>query len=332
MGQKIYGAYQKEDVYMIETHELTFQPGLIVNQEFFDYAAMQESAKNWLYLSKYRFGTGPFYGCHDGVQLNHLQFGHADRHEGMMFEGICPKDCLTIGILQKSTGCVCVNCLKMEPGDVVIIDDSKPYNFVSSHRTVLAIVSIRKSLVATEIPWILCAADKKFKDNNHILSDTIEREWRRVIEEPNLFADANEIEMMEKKIVKAIKYAFVGQTGERCHLTEGEKTAFEVRSFLLNNLDETMTIQSITEQFKVSDKTLETSFKSLFGITPKRFKYLLRLNHAHEDLQLADAQTTNVSDIATKWGFSHFGRFAKEYKGLFGVLPSETLKPTPAQV
>jgi hypothetical protein len=38
---------------MIETHELTFQPGLIVNQEFFDYPSMQESAKNWLYLSKY---------------------------------------------------------------------------------------------------------------------------------------------------------------------------------------------------------------------------------------------------------------------------------------
>ena len=315
---------------MPETHELTFQPGLIVNQEFFDYAAMQESAKNWLYLSKYRFGTGPFYGCHDAVQLNHLQFGHANRHEGMMFEGVSPKDCLTIGILQKSTGCVYVNRLKVESGDVVILDDSKPYDFVSSHRTQIAIVSISKSLVATEIPWILCAADKKFKDNDHILSNTIESEWRRVIEEPNLFDNTHEIKVMEKKIVKAIKYAFAGQTGESCHLTEGEKTALEVRSFLLNNLDEMMTIQSITEQFKISDKTLETSFKSLFGITPKRFKYLLRLNRAHEDLQIADAQTTNVSDIATKWGFSHFGRFAKDYKALFGVLPSETLRPAPA--
>lgn len=315
---------------MIETHELTFQPGLIVNQEFFDYPAMQESAKNWHYLSKYRFGTGAFYGCHNGVQLNNLQFGHADRHEGMMLEGVSPKDCLTIAIMQINNGSACVNSLKMESGDVVMIDDSKPYDFVSSHRTLLAIVSIRKSLVATEIPWILCAADKKFKDNDHILSDTIEREWRRVIKEPNLFADTHELEVMEKKIVKAIIYAFVGQIGESCHLTEGERTALEVRTFLLNALEETMTIQSITEQFKISDKTLESSFKSLFGITPKRFKYLLRLNHAHENLQLADAQTTNVSDIATKWGFSHFGRFAKDYKTLFGVLPSETLKPTPA--
>lgn len=86
-----------------------------------------------------------------------------------------------------------------------------------------------------------------------------------------------------------------------------------------------MTIQSITEQFRISDKTLETSFKSLFGITPKRFIDLLKLNHSHEDLQLADVQTANVSDIATKWGFSNFGRFSKGYRALFGVFPSETL-------
>jgi len=311
-----------------ETHKLTFQPGLIVNQEFFDYPAMQESAKNWLFISKYRFDTGKFYGHHDGVQLNNLQFGHADRHEGMMFEGLSPKDCLTIAILQKSTGCVCVNDLKMEAGDVIIIDDSKPYDFSSSHHTIMAIISISKTLVATDFPWILDTTDKIFKDKDNILSDTIENEWRRVLEEPNLFNNDDDLKVMENKIIKAIKCSFEGQTGERCHLTEGEKTALEVRSFLLNSLEETMSIQSIVEQFKTSDKTLQSSFKSLFGITPKRFINLLKLNKAHENLHHADALTTNVSDIAAKWGFSHFGRFAKEYNALFEVLPSETLNLT----
>ena len=311
---------------MTKAHELLFQPGLIVNQEFFDYPAMQESAKNWLFFTKYRFGTGAFYGRHDGVQLNNLQFGHADRHEGMMYEGISPKECISIVILQHNSGSVYVNRLKMDSEHIILIDDSKPYDFVSSHRAVLAIVSISKSLLAKEIPWILSAADKKFKDKNHILSDTIESEWSRIIEEPNLFDDANEIGVMEKKIVKAVKDSLSGQTGEQCHLTEGEKTAIEVKSFLLNSPEETMTIQSITEQFQVSDKTLQTSFKSLFGITPKHFINILKFNWAHEDLKLSNTDTVNVSDIAIKWGFSHFGRFSKEYKGIFRVLPSETLK------
>lgn len=315
---------------MEETHKLSFQPGLIVNQEFLNYADMQEGAKNWLYHARFRFGTGEFYGRHDGVQLHNLQLGHSDRHEGMMIEGLAPKNCLTIGIFQKSPGKACINFLKVEPWDIIIIDDSKPYNFVSNDRTLLTVISISKSLVETDIPWLLSAIDKKFTDKGNILFNTIESEWKHILDEPNLLKDPNEIEVMERKIVEAIKYAFTGQTGTGCHLTEGEKIAFEIKSFLLNSLEESMTIQSITEQFKVSDKTLESSFKSLFGITPKRFLGLLKLNKAHEELQLANIKTTRVGNIATKWGYSNFGRFAKQHKAIFGEFPSETLNRAPA--
>lgn len=314
---------------MTEPLDLIFEPGLIVNQEFFDYPQMQESAKNWLYISKYRFDTGEFYGRHDGVQLYNLQFGHADRHEGMFLEGFSPKDCLTIAILQKSTGSVCVNDHKMAPGDVIIVDDSKHYDFSSTHHTVFAIISIRKSIVKTKAPHILTATDKLFKDTEHRLSNTIENEWSRVIKEPEVLKYSHELEKIESNIIKAMQSFFTDQTGEVPHLTEGEKTALEVRAYLLNSLEETMTIQDIVEKFNISEKTLQNSFKSLFGITPKHFMHLLKLNRAHEELLHADGQFTNVSDISIKWGFSHFGRFAKDYKNLFGVLPSETLNLMP---
>ncbi|TNF43360.1 MAG: AraC family transcriptional regulator, partial [Epsilonproteobacteria bacterium] len=297
-----------------EPSDLIFEPGFFFEQEFFDYPDMQQSAKNWLFISRYRFDTGEFYGHHNGVQLNNLQFGHADRHEGMMFEGFSPKDCLSIGILQKSTGCVCVNGQKMVPNDVIIIDDSKPYDFSSSHHTVFAIISIRKSLLKTRFPYILTATDILFKDEKSILSDAVENEWKRTIEEPHVFKNPNELEKIENKIIGAIQTSLAGQTGEGCYLTKGEKTALEIRTFLLNSLEEIMTIQSICEQFKISDKTLQSSFRSLFGITPKHFIDLLKLNKAHEDLLHANSHTTKVSDISIKWGFQHFGRFAKDYK------------------
>jgi AraC family ethanolamine operon transcriptional activator len=313
---------------MHEIPDTIFKPGLIVNQEFFDYPAMQESAKNWNYISKYRFGKGSFYGRHDGIQLNNLQFGHAERHEGAMAEGVSPKDCITISILQKNAGSVCVNGMKMQQGDIIIIDDLKPYDFSSSDKTIFAIISIYKSLIQSVIPHILSATDRLFHDKENFLLETIEDEWKRVRETPEVFDLSDEINKTESKIINAIKYSLSDQTGTVVHLTEGEKTALEVRKFLLDSLEETMTIQNIAEQFNISDKTLQNSSKSLFGFTPKHFMVLLKLNRAHEDLQSSDIQTTNVSDIATKWGFSHFGRFAKEYRSLFGVLPSETLNQT----
>jgi len=35
---------------------------------------------------------------------------------------------------------------------------------------------------------------------------------------------------------------------------------------------------------------------------------------------------TSVTNEAARWGFLHFGRFAQEYRALFGELPSETLR------
>lgn len=317
---------------MHEIPDTIFKPGLIVNQEFFDYPAMQESAKNWNYISKYRFGKGSFYGRHDGIQLNNLQFGHAERHEGAMAEGVSPKDCITISILQKNAGSVCVNGMKMQQGDIIIIDDLKPYDFSSSDKTIFAIISIYKTIIKKEMRHLLSATDRLFYDNKDVLSETIENEWIRVRETSKIFSNKDEIKKTEERIVDAIISSLSTQKGHLIHLTDGEKTALEVKKFLLDSLEETMTIQDIVEQFNISYKTLQNSFKSLFGFTPKYFITLLKLNRAHEDLQFYDSQTTNVSDIAIKWGFSHFGRFSKEYKSLFGVLPSETLNHTSMQL
>ena len=310
---------------MIKTHKLDFKPGLIVNQEFFDYPAMQESAKNWLFLARYRFDTGDFYGRHDGIQLHNLQFGHADRHEGMMFEGLSPSNCFTIAILQKSSGTVCINHNIMEVGDVIIIDDTKSYDFCSSHHSVMAIVSINKLSLIKHAPWLLNSIDKKLKDNENILSHMIEDEWQSILDKPHIYKDNNKLQLLENKIIDAIESALCEQVAQVQNLTKGEKTAFKIKYFLLNSLEENITIADLAKQFDISDKTLESSFKSLFGITPKHFLNLLKLNRAHEDLQLAESNTTNVSEIAMKWGFPNFGRFSKNYKALFGVLPSETL-------
>ena len=52
---------------------------------------------------------------------------------------------------------------------------------------------------------------------------------------------------------------------------------------------------------------------------------LLKLNHAHTDLQSSTTEDMNVSAEAMKWDFSHFGRFSERYRDLYDNFPSETL-------
>ena len=285
---------------------------------------MQESAKNWLFLSKYRFGTGNFYGRHDGIQLHDMQFGHAFRNEGVMFEGVSPKNCFTIALVQQSDGKLCINGIKMKAGDIIIIDDIKPYIFSSSHQTLLAIISIKKSLLMKNVPLISYMIEKKFHDTNNGLSKVIEKEWASVVNNPQIYTSEHKLKTVQQRILEALNTTFTGQVGESSSLTKGEKIVLDVKSFLLDSLDEDMTIDSLLKEFDISYKTLENNFKSLLGMTPKRFLTLLKLNHVHNDLLNAKS-TIYVTDIAAKWGFTHFGRFSKSYKALFNELPSETL-------
>jgi AraC family ethanolamine operon transcriptional activator len=74
-----------------------------------------------------------------------------------------------------------------------------------------------------------------------------------------------------------------------------------------------------------SERTLEYAFREQLGLPPGRYLRLRRLNHVRRELRAADPKTTRVTDVAMRWGFWQLGRFATEYRALFGERPSETL-------
>ena len=307
----------------MEKRELLFYPGLIVNNKFDDYKVMKESAKNWLFCSKYRFSSGEFYGVHDGIQLIDLQIGHALQHEGILFEGYSPKDCITIAVVQENFGKLCLNHQKMNLSEIIILDDTKPYDFVSNARTKLGIISIRKEILEKRIPNISSLRDKKLMDINNLLSRTIDREWIVALTYDKLAQDRGKLEAMQERIISVLVEVLNRKPLDEELLTEGEKTSIKIKSFLLNSLEENMSVADIAKQFYISERTFQNGFKSLYGMTPKYFTQMLKLNKANEELKAIEHESDNISKIAMKWGFKHFGRFSEYHKDVFGVLPSE---------
>ncbi len=87
-----------------------------------------------------------------------------------------------------------------------------------------------------------------------------------------------------------------------------------------------ITVAELCNLTGVSRSTLQGSFKKQFGMSPKEYLKVRRLNGARRDLLVATPKTAKVTDIATAWGFWHLGAFGQAYKTLFGELPSQTLK------
>jgi transcriptional regulator GlxA family with amidase domain len=85
--------------------------------------------------------------------------------------------------------------------------------------------------------------------------------------------------------------------------------------------DDCLPISEICRLSGASWRTLERAFLERFAIGPKAYYSNLRLHRARRDL-LEAGPATLVADVANRWGFWHMGKFAADYRALFGDLPS----------
>ena len=86
------------------------------------------------------------------------------------------------------------------------------------------------------------------------------------------------------------------------------------------------TVGDLAEAVSVSVRSLQEAFRRSLGTTPMAYLRRLRLENVHDELSRAEPGTVSVTEIATRWGFVHLGRFAAAYASAFGEQPSTTLR------
>lgn len=89
--------------------------------------------------------------------------------------------------------------------------------------------------------------------------------------------------------------------------------------------DELPTVVDICTAIGVSERTLRYAFHEYVGLSPLAYLRASRLNRVRAVLTASDPQQTTVTQVAMRFGFLHFSRFAGDYKRMFGKTPSETL-------
>jgi len=85
---------------------------------------------------------------------------------------------------------------------------------------------------------------------------------------------------------------------------------------------------TICKVLGASERSLRDAFKTCTGMSAGAYIKTFRLNQVRTLLKSRSPESTLVQDAAHRWGFSHMGQFAADYKLLFGENPSETLSKT----
>lgn len=86
-----------------------------------------------------------------------------------------------------------------------------------------------------------------------------------------------------------------------------------------------ISIVDIARHVNMTPRGVQYMFRRELGCTPMEYVRRVRLDHSHRDLVASGPDVATVSQIATRWGFAHKGRFAQHYRLAYGESPHETL-------
>lgn len=88
-------------------------------------------------------------------------------------------------------------------------------------------------------------------------------------------------------------------------------------------------LTDICENIGISARTLRFIVRKHLGIKPQQYLNDRRLHLARKSLILATKGATTVTNVATQLGFWELGRFAVNYRLMFGESPAATLRADP---
>lgn len=161
------------------------------------------------------------------------------------------------------------------------------------------------------------------------------RWWRRVqtvvqaAEDGRLFSDHEGLSqrLVEEELIEAF---FVNQPSNVSHYLEDQPAGLapayvkRAQRYIHENLASPMTIGKIAAATGTTPRSLQLGFRKACGMTPLQYVRCERLFGAHYEMMRAEPGST-VAQIAFDWGFTHLGRFSRDYRAAFGVSPREQL-------
>ena len=100
----------------------------------------------------------------------------------------------------------------------------------------------------------------------------------------------------------------------------------KVEEFLSKHESSPLYLVDICAAAGVSERTLRMCCREQLGMGPIRYLWLRRMHLTRKALARAAPGTSTVTRIAGDHGFWELGRFAVEYRALFGASPLETLR------
>jgi AraC family ethanolamine operon transcriptional activator len=156
----------------------------------------------------------------------------------------------------------------------------------------------------------------------------VETALRFIADHPGALHEPEVQARLEKALLDALVRSFAEPSAAEA--AKSQAVVARITECLAEHHDEVLYPSDLCDAVSISERTLRRYFEEAFEISPGRFLRLRRLNQARRALR--SGVFASVTEVGIRYGFFDLGRFAADYRELFGEFPSQTLSRPPRAV
>jgi AraC family ethanolamine operon transcriptional activator len=133
---------------------------------------------------------------------------------------------------------------------------------------------------------------------------------------------------LEQQLIEALVEGFAkGSAVAAAPATrERREVAFRFEALLQAEPERAFRTEEICAALGISAQSLHLSCEEQLGMQPIEYVRRRRMQLVHRALRRGNSETASIADLARRYGFRGPGRFAADYRALYGELPSATLR------
>ncbi|NYF80030.1 helix-turn-helix domain-containing protein [Granulicella arctica] len=286
-----------------------------------------------------QLAPGPFTGAINGLQLDSMHLFHESTSQTLRQSCVVHSDSwwfgfplsdadeFRVGRSPVGEGCIAIRPGRahfelLTPRDFHILGIVISRKDLEDHLRILNQTETNLRLFGSETLKIGTAALNKLR---FLVCELLQE----ISSAPKLLQHAASRESMRISVLDAL--TGICSEGEENHRLKASQLSHyamvrNVRQYLLEDPYRATSVPELCKVFGASRRTLQYAFQDVLGMAPNAYLRTLRLNGVRRALRDAKPGAASIQQVAADWGFWHLSQFARDYRSLFGELPSERLK------
>jgi AraC-like DNA-binding protein len=309
---------------------IIFPTGFTIDFSHLSMEMMQFYSEKWN-LEHKQMGKGLFEGKLRAVHTPRIQLALNHSSTGLLSRGDFPKGSIVLNSYFSCHGIYSFQNKPILPNEIIALTKGDEVDRVSSGQFSGHIVTIEEQLFYKafysffgETPNLSLKMKRFYikKDMITVFHQTISL-WIDYLMNTLPTLDIKpEYEKIESKILSQLFSCISFSSLKK----ERKKFSVKaVRDILEQNIEQNIDLQTIMQDLSISESQLHNAFKSNYGISPKKYHQMLRLNAVRNELLNTRPKYNTVSEIAMKYNFFNMNKFSAMYKKVFAETPSQTL-------